>query len=174
MPDANLKNKQVVMIVPPENFRDEELFIPRDYLAGLGVEVLVASQDLVEAKGAKGGSVFPDLSLSEIDVKTANAIVLVGGTGASIYWDDAEVHQIIQEAVAEGDIVAAICIAPVTLGKAGVLKGKRATVSASEAVQLEAAGATYTNEDVTVDGKIITASSPAAAQKFAQAIAKKL
>lgn len=69
----------------------------------------------------------------------------------------------------------AICIAPAILAKAGVLKGKKATVWSSlmdkSAVKiLEKSGADYLPDSVVADGKVITATGPLAAKEFAEKI----
>ena len=94
----------------------------------------------------------------------------MGGNGASEYWDDPLAHALAQEAVRLKKVLGAICIAPVTLAKAGVLKGVRATVWASEASQLKFSGAQYTGNPVETDGLIVTANGPAAAREFGQQI----
>lgn len=71
-------------------------------------------------------------------------------------------------------IVGAICIAPVTLARAGLLKNKKVTTYSSTINDIKSAGAKYTGNDVERDGNIITASGPAAAQKFGEAIVKAL
>jgi protease I len=103
-----------------------------------------------------------------------DAVIFVGGVGAEEYWDDATAHAIATATVNTGKLLCAICIAPVTLAKAGVLKGKRVTVFSSERDKLEAEGAIYTGKNVEVDGKIITANGPNAATEFAEAIVKAL
>jgi protease I len=76
--------------------------------------------------------------------------------------------------VEQGKVLAAICIAPVTLANAGVLKGKKATVFPSLQSQLTAQGARVVNQDVVQDGKLLTASGPKAAREFAAALVKML
>ena len=70
-------------------------------------------------------------------------------------------------------VLAAICVAPITLARAGVLEGKRATTSLAGSV-IEAEGATYTGALVERDGLIITANGPAASDAFGRAIAAAL
>jgi len=60
------------------------------------------------------------------------------------------------------------------LAKAGLLKGRRATVWSSEAGKLKAAGAVYTAKSLEKDGNIITASGPAAAIEFGSQLLKTL
>jgi putative intracellular protease/amidase len=65
-----------------------------------------------------------------------------------------------------GKIVAAICAAPSVLIKAGVLQGRRATVSPSGKAQVEAC-AHFSEDRVVVDGNLITSRSPGTALEFA-------
>ncbi|MCM8795675.1 MAG: DJ-1/PfpI family protein [Candidatus Omnitrophica bacterium] len=160
--------KKVVMIIAPENFRDEELLQPKEILERNGIEVKIASRTLNTATGMLGVKVKPDILVTDIDALDFDAVVFVGGIGASTYWDDPLAHQLIQTAYNNNRIVGAICIAPVTLARAGILKEKRATVWSSEAQELIRQGATYTGRPVEKDGKIITASGPTAARQFAE------
>jgi protease I len=103
--------------------------------------------------------------------------VFIGGPGAEVYFHDDTAHDLVNEAVAKNKVVAAICIAPCILAYAGVLNGKNATVwsDSKEYINiLEAEGAHYTGDTVTVDGKLITANGPDATQSFAKMIVKLL
>lgn len=166
--------KKAVMIIAEKDFRDEELLQPKEILEKNGIEVKVASTTLKEAKGVLGAKVKPDILVSDIKINDFDAVIFVGGAGSSQYWDDPVAHKLAQGAVNKDKIIAAICIAPVTLAKAGLLKGKRATVWSSESGQLESAGADYTGEPVEKDGKIITAAGPFAGREFAEEIVEAL
>ena len=164
--------KKALMIIAQENFRDEELFEPKEILEQNGIEVLIASTSLNPAKGVLGKKAQPDILVKDIDIKDFAALIFVGGSGAAQYWDDPLAHKLIKDAFALEKVIAAICIAPVTLAKAGILKGRRATVFSSEAALLKANGANYTGSGVEKDGKIITASGPAAAKDFGEALVR--
>jgi protease I len=164
--------KSVVMIIAQDNFRDEELLQPRSILEDAGVVVKLASSKTKEATGMLGARVMPDMTLEDINVQDYDAVIFVGGSGASAYWDDPLAHKIASEAYSSNRIIAAICIAPVTLARAGLLKGKKATVWTSEAGKLESEGAIYTSAVVQKDGNIITASGPVAAVEFGKQILK--
>ena len=166
--------KKAVMIIAQQNFRDEELLEPKRILQDAGVNVKLASQTKNSASGMLGAKVMPDITLQDINVQDFDAIIFVGGGGASMYWDDPTAHKIARDAYSANKVVAAICIAPVTLAKAGLLKNKRATVWSSEAGQLDSAGADYTAKAVEKDGNIITASGPKAATDFGKEIVKAL
>lgn len=168
------KGKKVVMIIARSNFRDEELLKPKEVLEKNGVAVTVASSSLKEATGMLGVKVKPDILFTNINIGDYDSVIFIGGTGASEYWDNPTAHKIANSANNAGKIVGAICIAPVTLAKAGLLKDKKATTYSSTVNDIKACGAKYSGADVERDGNIITASGPTAAEKFGEAIVKAL
>lgn len=169
-----LAGKKIVLIIASDGYRDEEFEQPKKILSSSGAEVIVASSSLEEARGTLGGKVKPDILLGDIKVDDFDCIVFVGGGGSSEYWDNPTAHKIAKEAYDSGKMVAAICIAPVTLANAGLLENKRATVYSSEIERLKNKGAIYTGKGVEVDGNIITANGPGNAKKFADSLVKKL
>ena len=172
--EVNLSGLKVVMIIAEEDFRDEELQKPKEILERYGAKVVIASSTTNIATGMLGMKIKPDILINEIKVEEYDAIIFVGGSGASQYWNDPIAHSIAKEAIKKDKILCAICIAPVTLANAGVLQGKKATVWPSEAERIKNMGAIYTGANVEIDGKIITANGPAAAEEFGEAIAKAL
>ena len=170
----NLEGKRVVMVVAQRDFRDEELLEPKALLEQAGAQVTVASSSLEPATGALGAKVTPDVLLKDVDAGEYEAVVFIGGPGAKEYWDDRTAHRLARQAVERGSVVAAICIAPVTLANAGLLDGKKATVWRTESGRLRAQGADYTGAAVEVDGRLITSNGPEAAEDFGKAIAEAL
>ncbi len=166
--------KKAVMVIAHEGFRDEELLQPKAALEKAGIAVEVCSTDMSEATGKLGAKVMPDCLMKDIDVASYDALIFIGGPGSVAYWDDVKAHALLRDAAAQGKIVAAICSAGVTLARSGVTRGKRSTVWAGDAVHLKAAGVNYTGKPVERDGAIITASGPAAAAAFGDALVKAL
>jgi protease I len=70
--------------------------------------------------------------------------------------------------------IAAICHGPWTLIDADLVKGKRVTSWPSLKVDLRNAGAQWTDEQVVVDGKLVTSRKPADIPAFNQAIEQEL
>ena len=166
--------KSVVMVIASQNFRDEELFKTQEVLEQHGARVIVASSSLDTSKGMLGGTCKPDMPVKDVNVTDYDAVVFIGGKGAQEYWDDETAHLIAQAAVNQDKVLGAICIAPVTLARAGVLRGKKATVFPSVAQRLQAEGAVYVKVPVQEDGKIITADGPTSAEGFGEALARAL
>ncbi|MFA5372826.1 MAG: DJ-1/PfpI family protein [Candidatus Omnitrophota bacterium] len=171
---AEIKMKNVLMVIAEDHFRDEEYFQPKNALEIKGINVLTASASLNTATGSLGGKVAPDLLISAADMKDYDALVLIGGGGAEQYYDDPVVHNLIRQAENRQKIIAAICIAPVILARAGALKGKKATVWHSEAGEINNAGGKYTGSKVEKDGNIITANGPDAVLGFIDELLKLL
>jgi protease I len=169
---------KAVLIIAKKGYQDVEYGNTRKGLEEAGIEVTVAGSEVGDAEGGLGGSTTIDKAMSEIQVDDFDAVVYIGGPGASGYQQDPEAHRIAKEAVEKGKILAAICIAPTILAYAGVLGGKKATTwddgQKTQATILENNGAVYTGEDVTQDGKLITANGPNAADKFGKTIASAL
>jgi protease I len=175
MNEKNSTTKKVAIIIAFKNFRDEEYFIPKEIFKNAGIEVKTISTETGTAVGAGGGDTEVDLTLEELNINDFDAVVFVGGPGAYKYIESESAHRIARETVKKGKILAAICIAPAILAKAGVLKGKNATVWSSVLDKgpiklLEENGAQYQDKRVVRDGKIITANGPQAAEEFAKEI----
>ena len=171
-------NKKVLMIVAPEKFRDEEFLEPKNVFEQNGITVYVASKEVKEAKGVFGTSAEVDTDIADVKTENYDAIVFVGGSGSSIYFEDQTALNIAKESYEKGKIVGAICIAPGILANSGILKGKKATIFDSGDGQfsemLKKNGAEYTGSDVEQDGNVITANGPHAAEKFGKKIVEAL
>jgi len=172
----SLENKKLLFIIAQLNFRDEELEIPKKVLENEGARVLVASITKEEAIGMLGLKVKPDLAVKDANSEEFDALVIVGGSGSPRLADYPEVLNIVKRFEEKGKPIAAICLAPYVLAKAGVLKGKKVTCFPADfaLAELRRAGANYVKEDVVVDGNLITAKGPEVAESFAKEIVKVL
>ena len=165
-------DRKVVLVVAFKGFRDEELFDTQTELENAGVKTIVASTHVGNATGILGGIAEATMAIGQINVGEFGGIVFVGGVGAEAYFNDCKAQELVRKFNADGKVVAAICIAPGILANAGVLKGKKATAFPSEEGNLMEKGAIWTGQNVTVDGKIVTANGPKAAKEFGRKIAE--
>ncbi len=166
--------KSVVMVIAHKGFRDEELLEPKEVLEKNNIRVKVASTELSQAQGKLGALIKPDILFKDINLADFDALVFIGGPGSVEYWDDPLAHKLLKDAVLSGKVVAGICAASVTLAKAGILKGKRATVFSGDSKELINNGVNYTAAPLEIDGNIITADGPRAARAFGEEIVKAL
>ncbi len=166
--------QKVALIIAEKIFRDEEYEIPKNILEENGVTVLTASSTTNEAVGKLGMVVKPDLLIGELAKEELDAVIFIGGGGSWQYFDDALAHCLARQNYAAQKIVGAICIAPVILAKAGLLKGKKATVFPDGIGEIEKGGAVYTGNPVEIDGRLLTGSGPEAAAEFGRELVRLL
>jgi protease I len=168
-------NKKIMMVVAEKDFMDEEYFTPREIFEKRGFQVSVMSSKKNLAVGFFGGEVVVEFTPEDFDLNNFSALVFVGGSGALQFLDNETFYKIIQEAEKKKIVLGAICISPVILASAGVLKNKKATVWSSNmdkrgVSRLKKENSFYQKEDVVVDGKIVTANGPEAATEFAEKV----
>ncbi len=165
----------ILLVIARQGFQDKEYDGTR---AGLSAyPVTVASTEAGECTGKFGGIVVADVALRDVDVSAYACIAFIGGPGAAALKDDPDALRIVRDAVAARTLLGAICIAPTVLAAANVLQDKEATVWDDDGLQsafLEEHGAHYVQQDVVIDGRIITANGPEAAEAFGKALADAL
>lgn len=172
----------ILMVIAPENFRDEEFLVPKSYFEQQGHRVFVASTRKGACRGMLGATVQAEYSLAEVRAADYDAVVFVGGAGTPLVRREQFAIKLAQDAAASGKVLAAICWAPTILAKADVLNGRKATVwlgndgeygTTTDKV-LEKFKAKYEKSGVVIDGKVVTADGPAHAKQFAEAIVRLL
>jgi protease I len=160
----------VLVVVPDEDFQQQEYSAVRTALGEAGYPMQVAN---VAGGDSVSGDVHVRADLAIADAQAADyvGIVLTGGPGAAALFENQPLQALVREAVAAHKVVSAICLAPVVLAKAGVLKGKKATVWADQKPILVQAGcAAQVQEAVVVDGRIVTGNGPNASREFSAAV----
>ena len=171
---APASGKKVLMVIASDQFRDEEYQKPQEILEGAGVKVTVASSSLHEATGTLGLKVKPDILIQEVQMEAYDAILFVGGMGATEYWENPQAHALARSCYESGKPTSAICLAPMILANAGLLKEKKATIWKDAVGDFKTKGVVYTGQSVERDGQLITGSGPDAAEEFGQALLEAL
>jgi protease I len=164
---------KILFIIAPQGYQDFEYEEPKRVLEKKGHEVITASTTQ-QATGSLGGSTQTDLLITEADPNNYDAIAFIGGPGSPIYFENQTAHELARNFHEAQKPTCAICAAPIILGKAGLLRDKKATCYPGGADQLKATGANYTAKSIEKDGLLITADGPSSAKKFGKVIAKNL
>ncbi len=170
-------SRRILMVIAPEQFRDEELQTPRQIFLQEGWQVDTVSTRHGTAKGMLGATEEVQQVLEEVDPALYDAVVVVGGMGSPEYlWNNQTLHDILRKVQGKGRVVSAICLSGAVLGNAGVAKGKKVTVwETPESVKcLTDHGAEFTGEPVTQDGNVVSANGPEAAEQFGRTIAERV
>lgn len=164
----------VLVFLPQHLFSSNEYEGVTRTLARRGAYVKLVATDSGVCGGLSGVVVMPDFTLTGVRPADFAGLVLIGGPGHNLYWDDSLLHARCREFVEAGKVVAAIGIAPITLARAGVLAGRNATVASDPyAVKfIREKGARYRFKPVEVDRLVVTASDAAQSGEFARAVAR--
>ncbi len=175
----NLSGKKIA-IIATDQFEEAELVTPRDELTGAGAEVKVYSASGDPIQAVEGDTdptqkVEVDGVFGDIDVSSVDAVVVPGGTiNADTIRLDEDAQRIVQDAYGAGKVLAVICHGPWLLVNAGLAEGRRLTSYPSLAQDLKNAGATWVDEEVVVDGHLITSRNPDDLPAFVEAISAAL
>ena len=157
----------MIAVLLADGFEEIEALTPVDMLRRAGLEVLTVGITSKVAVGAHGISVICDSLPEEIDVEKISTVILPGGMPGSLNLDASPfTDEIIASVNARGGRIAAICAAPLVLGRRGLLRGKRATCYPG--FENELVGATVTGESVVTDGSITTAKGMGVALEFSK------
>lgn len=172
---AQEKVEMMRVLVPlAEGFEEIEAISVIDILRRADVEVLTAGLKEGLAEGSHKVKVLPDTTLEKVDWHDFDALVLPGGAPGFVnLGNDQRILDMAREMNRAGKCVAAICAAPSVLIKAGVLQGRRATVSPSGKEQVEAC-ADFREDRVVVDKNLITSRAPGTALEFALKLVEQL
>lgn len=171
---------KIIILIAFKGFKDQEYFETRRVLESAGHQVLVASNQIGLAQGVDGGEVVVDLTIDQVMDEEYQALILIGGSGALKYLDNAIVYDLLQQSFSrKGIVLAAICIAPLIIARACNIKGREMTVwssvlDRSAIKELKNRGAIYLDQPVVISDWLITANGPEAAEFFGQAIVKEL
>lgn len=153
-----------------DGFETVEALAPVDVMRRAGLQVVTVSvmgrQEVLSAQNVK---VLADVLFEDVCLCDADALVLPGGSEGT---ENMSAHKALCEKIVEADrkgvLVAAICAAPMVLGRIGLLEGRKATCYPGCEGDLK--GADYTAAAVEEDGNLITGCGPGVSFDFGFAI----
>lgn len=162
-----------ICVLLATGFEEIEAITVIDVLRRAELEVTILGVGGETISGAHGLQVETDQSLEDGLSLQWDAVVLPGGLpGATNLRDNPQVIELVRSTHSAGGKLAAICAAPIVLGSAGVLQGRRATCYPGFEDGLE--GAECSEERVVVDGNLTTSRGPGTSLDFALSLVAQL
>lgn len=166
---------QRIMILATDGFEQSELEKPKAILEQAGYKTVVVSPQEGEIRAFSnkqwGDRVKVDLTLDQADAADFDALVLPGGQiNPDVLRMNEKAVQLVRDFHAAGKPIAAICHAPWMLVEAGIVKGKNVTSWPSLRTDLANAGGNVVDQEVVVDGNLITSRNPGDIPAFTQAL----
>ncbi|HEY3815155.1 MAG TPA: type 1 glutamine amidotransferase domain-containing protein [Caulobacteraceae bacterium] len=159
-----LDGKRVALLAT-DGFEQAELFTPRDALRDAGAQVDLISLKLGEIQGfdhlTPDKKAAVDLTLDQAEPDDYDALVLPGGANnPDRLRIEPKALEFVRAFFDAGKPVGAICHAPWILINAGVASGRKLTSYKTIRLDLKNAGANVVDEEVVVDGNLITSRQP--------------
>ena len=166
----SLKGKRIA-ILAENDYEDLELLYPWLRLREAGAEVHVVGTGSANTYQSKHGyPVNVDVAADAIKAADYDGVVVPGGFAPDRLRRYPAVLNLVRDLHTQGKVVAAICHAGWVLVSAGILKGKKVTRASAIKDDMVNAGATWVDQEVVQDGKLITSRRPADLPAFMQAI----
>ncbi len=161
-----------VLIFMAEGHEEIEALTVVDLLRRSGIEIdMVSITGEKKVSGSHGITTICDRLVEEADFASADMLVLPGGMPGTLNLEKCEpLMNHIKGFNESGKTIAAICAAPTVFGRAGLLKGKKATCYPG--MEADLLGANTSTDAVCHDGNIITSRGLGTAIPFALEIIK--
>ncbi|WP_395694449.1 type 1 glutamine amidotransferase domain-containing protein [Nocardioides sp.] len=167
---------KTVAIIATDFVEESELVQPRDALRAAGATVRIYSSSTDPIQAVQGDTeptqqVDVDGTFDDLDAGAIDALVVPGGTvNADRIRVEPAAQDIVRRAMEDKLPLAVICHGPWLLVSAGLVRGRRLTSYHSLADDVRNAGGTWTDEEVVVDGNLITSRNPDDLPAFVKAI----
>ena len=155
----------MITVLFADGFEEIEALTPVDILRRAGFDVKTVAVGSKIAVGSHGIAVVCDMEAAEVNTDEISMVIFPGGMPGSLGLDASPYTDKFIEAVTKrGGRLAAICAAPLVLGRRGLLKGKEAICYPG--FENELLGAKISDRSVVTDGNITTAKGMGVALEF--------
>jgi protease I len=164
-----------IAVFTEDLFEDVEFWYPFYRLKEAGHRPVVVGSGKKDGHSGKHGSTNKvDMPIRDARADAFDGVLVPGGYAPDRMRLHPEFSQLVKEVHAKGRMVASLCHGPWILASAGILEGKRITCWPSLKDDMVNAGARYVNEEVVVDGNIITSRCPDDLPAFMREVTKHL
>jgi len=168
-----LKGKKVAVLAE-DMYQEMELWVPYYRLKEEGAEVKLVAPEKKTYKSKNGYPVNADVAAADVSAKDFDGVVIPGGYAPDMLRRYPAILSLVRDCFNQGKPVAAICHAGWVPASAGILQGKKATCFFAIKDDVIHAGATYVDQEVVVDGNLITSRTPNDLPAFCRELVKAL
>ena len=178
MDGVDLSGKKVAILVY-DNFEQIELTSPQEALENAGVTTEIVSSQGPKITGMKhldkGDEFEVDVALDDAKVENYDAIVVPGGVANGDFLRTEEkARNLINQFNDQGKPMAVICHGPWLLVSSGLADERKLTSYHTLQDDIRNAGGEWVNQEVVVDGNLVTSRNPDDLPAFNEEIVKKL
>ena len=165
-----LEGNKVIILVE-QMYNEFEFWYPYYRLKEAGAEVVVVGSGSAEEYTAKSGlPCRADTSADQVSAADFDGIIIPGGYAPDHMRRHPSMVKLVKDIFQAGKVVAAICHAGWMLASSEIVKGRTVTSFFSIKDDLVHAGANWVDQEVVVDGKLITSRKPDDLPAFMKAI----
>jgi protease I len=169
----SIEGKKIALFI--ENYyEDLEFWYPKIRMREAGANVVVVGPDVATFQGKHGLSAKSDESVEGVNADDFDALIIPGGYAPDHMRRIPGMIEFVKRIYDQGKVVAAICHAGWMLASAEIIKGKKLTSFYSIKDDLVHAGAEWIDQEVVVDGNLITSRNPNDLPAFCKAIIQAL
>ncbi len=170
----DLKGKKIAVLVA-DQYQELEVWYPLLRFREESAETVAVGAEAGKTYGSKKGyPVIADQSVAAVKAADFDAVIIPGGWAPEALRQDAHVLKLVREMNKAGKVVAAICHAGWVIASADIVRGRRVTCFQAVKDDVIHAGGKYVDEEVVVDGNLITSRKPTDLPAFCRAVAKAL
>ena len=150
-----------VVVLVANLYQEIEFWYPVMRFKELGARVTIASLATGEVYGSKlGYPVQADVRVDDIDPAQFDVLVIPGGLAPEALRTSAGTLDLVRKAFEQDKVVAAICHAPWMLVEADIVRNLEVTSWPSLQTDIRNAGGTWVDQEVQIDGNLITSRKP--------------
>ena len=166
----SLKGKNIAILIE-DMFNVFEFWYPYYRLKEAGADVSVVGSGRAEVfKGKPATECKADKSADQVSAAEFDGVVIPGGYAPDMMRRFPAMVKLVKDIDAQGKPVAAICHAGWMLASAGIVSGKELTSFFAVKDDMINAGAKWVDQEVVVDGNLITSRKPDDLPAFMKAV----
>jgi protease I len=170
----DLEGRRIAILVA-DQYQELEVWYPLLRFREDGAETLAVGAEVAQTYlSKKGYPVVSDEAIADARAQDFDAVVIPGGWAPETLRQDERMLRFVRDMHDAGKVVGAICHAGWVLASAGLARGHRVTCYRAIKDDVIQAGGQYLDEEVVVDGKLITSRMPTDLPAFCREIKKAL